>query len=76
MARLGQPSVDEHHVARGRERLTEVERVEAMRLSRALDAGVPLQAAELFAAGTGDLHRLERLVKAGCRPAVAADILT
>lgn len=76
MARLGQPTVDDHHVANARSRLTEVERVEAMRLSRALDAGVPVPAAELFAAGTGDLHLLERLVKAGCRPAVAADILT
>lgn len=56
--------------------LTEAERVEAMRLMRALNAGVPLQDAEAFASGQGDLHELERMIAAGCKPRVAADILT
>lgn len=77
MSQLGQPVTHDDYV-RGvaRDRLSEVERVEAMRLSRALDAGVPVQSAELFASGNGDLHRLEQLIAAGCEPAVAADILT
>lgn len=55
---------------------TEVERVETMRLVRALDAGVPVPLAELFAVTpSANLHDLERLIALGCRPITAARIL-
>jgi len=63
-------------MSEGSERSTEVERVEAMRLSRALAVGLPFVLAERFAVTpTADLHRLEALVREGCRPITAARIL-
>lgn len=55
---------------------TEQERVEAWRLSAALDLGVPLPVAEKFAVtSTADLHRLAQLVRDGCPALTAARIL-
>jgi hypothetical protein len=63
-------------MSEGSERSTEVERVEAMRLSRALAVGLPFVLAERFAITPhADLHRLETLVAKGCRPITAARIL-
>lgn len=54
---------------------TESERVRDWRLQQALRAGVPLLAAEDFAAGNGDLHQLLELIDRGCDPATAAKII-
>lgn len=51
-------------------------RVLAWRLETALELGVPVEAAELFAASSGDLHKLEELIRGGCDPRLAARILT
>lgn len=56
--------------------MTERDRVNAWRLRTLIDAGYPVAAAERIAARTDvDLHKAVELVKAGCDPATAADIL-
>jgi hypothetical protein len=55
---------------------TEQERVEAWRLSAALELGVPLPIAEKFAeTPSADLHQLAQLVRNGCPALTAARIL-
>jgi hypothetical protein len=50
---------------------------EAWRLHVLLDAGYPLQAAELLAVARGvDLHQAVYLLEAGCDPQLALEILT
>lgn len=64
-------------MSEGSERLSESERVEMMRLDRAIELGVPYPVAMKFAETPhADLHRLEDLiVKEGCKPLTAARIL-
>lgn len=45
-------------------------------MERAVRLGVSVASAAVFAAGTGDLHRLEQMISAGCLPDLACDILT
>lgn len=59
---------------------TESERVEAWRLHKLLEAGYPVATAELIAgrasgADAIDLHDAVELVRRGCAPAIAAEIL-
>jgi hypothetical protein len=49
--------------------------IEAWRLERLLDLGISLDIASRIAAGTLDLHELERLIKRGCNPHTAISIL-
>ena len=54
---------------------SEREKVESWRLHVLMEAGYPLPYAERLAGSTADLHTAVELVKRGCRPEVAAEIL-
>lgn len=50
-------------------------KVESWRLHVLMEAGYPLPLAERVAASECDLHQAVELVKSGCDPTVAAEIL-
>jgi len=50
-------------------------KVESWRLHVLIEAGYPLPLAEKLAHSSADLHRAVELLKAGCKPEVAAEIL-
>jgi hypothetical protein len=53
----------------------EQSKVESWRLHVLIEAGFPLPLAERLAASEADLHTCVRLVRAGCKPTTAAEIL-
>lgn len=53
----------------------EQSKVESWRLHVLIEAGFPLPLAERLAASDADLHRCVRLVRDGCDPVTAAEIL-
>ena len=53
----------------------EREKVESWRLHVLMEAGYPLPLAEKLAGSEADLHHAVELVRAGCEPKVAAEIL-
>jgi hypothetical protein len=57
------------------ERPSERAKVESWRLHVLMLAGYPLPLAERIAASEADLHRAVELVRSGCDPRVAAEIL-
>jgi len=57
------------------ERPSERAKVESWRLHVLIEAGYPLTLAERIAASECDLHQAVELVKSGCAPKVAAEIL-
>lgn len=57
------------------ERPSERAKVESWRLHVLIEAGYPLPLAERVAASECDLHVAVELVRSGCEPQVAADIL-
>ena len=57
------------------ERPSERAKVESWRLHVLIEAGYPLPLAERIAASECDLHRAVELVRSGCEPPVAAEIL-
>lgn len=54
----------------------EITRVLAWREQQALHLGLAPQEAEVFAIAGGDLHELERLIRQGCDPTVAFEIVS
>lgn len=54
---------------------TERDKVESWRLHVLIEAGFPLSLAERVAASQADLHEAVDLVRAGCTPETAAQIL-
>lgn len=54
---------------------TERAKVESWRLHILVEAGYPLHLAERIASSEADLHRAVDLVRRGCRPETAAEIL-
>jgi hypothetical protein len=54
---------------------TERAKVESWRLHILVEAGYPLPLAEKIASSEADLHRAVDLVRRGCRPETAAQIL-
>lgn len=50
-------------------------KIESWRLHVLIEAGYPLPLAEKIAHSSADLHRAVDLVKAGCSPLLAAEIL-
>jgi hypothetical protein len=50
-------------------------KVESWRLHVLIEAGYPLPLAERLAGSQADLHQAVELVRAGCPPKVAAEIL-
>jgi hypothetical protein len=50
-------------------------KVEGWRLHVLIEAGFPLHLAERLAASEADLHTCVELVRRGCDPAIAAEIL-
>ncbi len=50
-------------------------KVEGWRLHVLIEAGFPLHLAERLAASEADLHRCVDLLRSGCDPTVAAEIL-
>jgi hypothetical protein len=54
---------------------TERDKVESWRLHVLIEAGFPLLLAERVAASQADLHEAVDLVRAGCTPETAAQIL-
>ena len=54
---------------------TERAKVESWRLHILVEAGYPLVLAEKIASSEADLHRAVDLVRRGCRPETAAEIL-
>ena len=54
---------------------TERAKVESWRLHVLIEAGYPLPLAEKLAASEADLHVCVDLVRQGCNPVVAAEIL-
>jgi hypothetical protein len=54
---------------------SERSKVESWRLHVLIEAGYPLPLAERLAGSNADLHIAVDLVRAGCTPAVAAEIL-
>jgi hypothetical protein len=56
-------------------RQDEQSKVESWRLHVLIEAGYPLPLAERLAVSAADLHTCVELVKTGCDPQVAADIL-
>ena len=50
-------------------------KVESWRLHVLVEAGYPVPLAEKLAHSEADLHRAVELVRAGCRPDLAAEIL-
>ena len=57
------------------ERQSERAKVESWRLHVLIEAGYPLPLAERVAASEADLHRAVELVRSGCEPQTAAEIL-
>jgi hypothetical protein len=57
------------------ERQSERAKVESWRLHVLIEAGFPLPLAERIAASEADLHRAVRLLRSGCSPETAAEIL-
>ena len=57
------------------ERESERAKVESWRLHVLIEAGYPLALAERLAASNADLHRAVDLVRIGCEPETAAEIL-
>ncbi len=57
------------------ERENEQAKVESWRLHVLIEAGFPLPLAERLAASDADLHTCTDLLRQGCEPAVAAEIL-
>jgi hypothetical protein len=57
------------------ERPNERAKVEGWRLHVLIEAGYPLPLAERVAVSECDLHQAVELVKQGCEPSVAAEIL-
>ena len=57
------------------EQETERAKVESWRLHILIEAGYPLHLAERIASSEADLHRAVDLVRRGCRPETAAEIL-
>jgi hypothetical protein len=55
--------------------VTERDKVESWRLHVLIEAGFPLLLAERVAASEADLHEAVDLVRAGCTPETAAQIL-
>jgi hypothetical protein len=62
---------DTETVERGSERA----KVESWRLHVLMEAGYPLPLAERVAVSDCDLHQAVELLKQGCEPSVAAEIL-
>jgi hypothetical protein len=54
---------------------SEPDRVEAWRLQTLIEAGYPFEHAELIAISDADLHRAVELLRKGCAPELAVDIL-
>ena len=54
---------------------TDREKVESWRLHVLIEAGYPLLLAERLAQSEADLHQAVELVRVGCEPATAAEIL-
>jgi hypothetical protein len=54
---------------------TERDKVESWRLHVLIEAGFPMLLAERVAASQADLHAAVDLVRAGCLPEIAAQIL-
>jgi hypothetical protein len=50
-------------------------KVESWRLHVLIEAGYPLPLAERLAHSSADLHQAVELVRSGCRPELAAEIL-
>lgn len=57
------------------ERPSERAKVESWRLHVLIEAGFPLPLAERIAVSEADLHRAVELVRSGCSPQTAAEIL-
>ena len=57
------------------ERPSERAKVESWRLHVLMEAGYPLSLAERLAGSEADLHRAVQLVRQGCAPQTAAEIL-
>jgi hypothetical protein len=57
------------------ERQSERAKVESWRLHVLIEAGYPLPLAERIAASEADLHRAVELLRQGCEPQTAAEIL-
>ena len=56
-------------------RESERSKVESWRLHVLMEAGYPLPLAERIAGSEADLHRAVELLRAGCTPVTAAEIL-
>lgn len=54
---------------------SELLKIESWRLHVLIEAGYPLPLAEKIAHSTVDLHQAVDLVRAGCRPELATEIL-
>jgi hypothetical protein len=54
---------------------SERSKVEGWRLHVLMEAGYPISLAERVAASEADLHRAVELVRSGCTPETAAEIL-
>jgi hypothetical protein len=57
------------------ERQSERAKVESWRLHVLIEAGFPLPLAERIAGSEADLHRAVQLLRSGCSPETAAEIL-
>ena len=57
------------------ERQSERAKVESWRLHVLIEAGFPLPLAERIAGTEADLHRAVQLLRSGCSPETAAEIL-
>lgn len=57
------------------ERQSERAKVESWRLHVLIEAGFPLPLAERIAGSEADLHRAVELLRSGCSPETAAEIL-
>ena len=57
------------------ERQSERAKVESWRLHVLIEAGFPLPLAERIAGSEADLHRAVELLRSGCLPETAAEIL-
>jgi hypothetical protein len=57
------------------ERQSERAKVESWRLHVLIEAGFPLPLAERIAGSEADLHRAVALLRSGCSPETAAEIL-
>lgn len=57
------------------DRQSELAKVQSWRLHVLIEAGFPLPLAEKIAASEADLHRAVELLRQGCEPQTAAEIL-